>query len=296
MDFEPTKGGIYLAGQREDSMMIKVKGTFVHASVFLFLIMATVMLIITGCFLKPVTYTLTMLEPAGQGVVEPVVSDHQYTEGTVVNLTATPALGWDFDRWEVDGVFYSDDQVTTLTINADKTVKAFFIEEPPVLYILTMLEPAGQGSVIPTVGTHLYDQGTSVNLLAMPEKGWDFEGWFINGEFYSDNPSTSIIINADMTVMAAFVEEVDKVSLYMSRNGQGTVNPPEGGPYEYALGTVVSISATPASNWWFVEWVVDGMYYSDNKNTTLLMDSDKDVLAVFRCNCGYVKFEHLEER
>ena len=244
----------------------------------------------------PVTYTLTMLEPDGQGEVEPAVGSHQYIEGTVVNLTASPAAGWEFDRWEVDGTFYSDEPVTTLTMDADKTVKAFFNEEPPVTYTLTMLEPTGQGSVIPTIGTHLYDQGTSVNLLAMPEKGWDFESWFIDGEFYSDNPSTSILINADMTVMAVFVEEVDKVSLYMSRNGQGTVNPPEGGPYEYDLGTVVNISATPASNWRFVEWVVDGMDYSTDKNTTLLMDSDKDVLAVFRCNCGNVKFEHLEER
>ncbi len=354
--------------------MIKARGTFVRASIIFFLILTTVTLTITGCFLKPVTYTLTMLEPtgqgevepaegdhqyneasvvnltatpavdwdfdrwevdgafyssnptttltmnadknvkaffseeppvtytltmlepAGQGEVEPAVGNHQYIEGTVVNLTATPAVDWDFDRWEVDGAFYSSNPTTTLTMNANKAVKAFFSEEPPVIYTLTMLEPAGQGSVIPTVGTHLYDQGTNVNLLAMPEKGWDFEGWFIDGEFYSDNPSTSIIINADMTAMAVFAEEVDKVDLYMSLNGRGTVDPPEGGPYEYDLGTVVNISATPASNWRFVEWVVDGMDYSTDKNTTLLMDSDKDVLAVFRCNCGNVKFEHMEER
>src|SRR5690606_41203111 len=77
------------------------------------------------------------------------------------------------------------------------------------------------------LGTHLYDQGTNVNLLAMPEKGWDFEGWFIDGEFYSDNPSTSIIINADMTAMAVFAEERSeerRVGKEWSRRGPTYIN------------------------------------------------------------------------
>ncbi|HPB64565.1 MAG TPA: hypothetical protein PLD15_11415, partial [Mesotoga sp.] len=70
--------------------MIKARGTFVRASIIFFLILTTVTLTITGCFLKPVTYTLTMFEPTGQGEVEPTEGDHQYNEASVVNLTATP--------------------------------------------------------------------------------------------------------------------------------------------------------------------------------------------------------------
>ena len=45
----------------------------------------------------PVTHDLTMaVDPTGGGTTDPAVGVHTYTENTVVNITATPALGYAF--------------------------------------------------------------------------------------------------------------------------------------------------------------------------------------------------------
>ncbi|MDY0319771.1 MAG: choice-of-anchor J domain-containing protein [Candidatus Cloacimonadaceae bacterium] len=73
----------------------------------------------------PVFWDLTMLDPAGSGTVTPTPGNHTYIQGTTVTLVAKPGLGW-FDGWEVDGTAYSTDIETTLTMDADHEVQAFF--------------------------------------------------------------------------------------------------------------------------------------------------------------------------
>lgn len=62
--------------------------------------------------------------------------------------------------------------------------------------------------------------------------------------------------------------------------GQGNVslNPPGG---EYVKGEEVEIRAIPSTRWEFNCWIGD-VTSSDNKLTTVIMDSDKSVTAVFR--------------
>jgi hypothetical protein len=73
-------------------------------------------------------YTLTMAMD-GEGTVDPAVGSHTYNENTSVTMTATPADGWVFDAWQLDGSSYSVDAVTTIAMDADKSVIAFFKEE-----------------------------------------------------------------------------------------------------------------------------------------------------------------------
>jgi uncharacterized repeat protein (TIGR02543 family) len=47
-----------------------------------------------------VNHTLTMAaSPSGGGTTDPSAGDHSYQEGSVVNLTATPAVGYVFSNW-----------------------------------------------------------------------------------------------------------------------------------------------------------------------------------------------------
>lgn len=79
---------------------------------------------LTVCGSIPITYTLT-LQVTGQGTLTPNIGSHSYTAGQVVNLTAAPEAGWQFTNWtgEVDDPNLA---ITTITINGDKTVTAFF--------------------------------------------------------------------------------------------------------------------------------------------------------------------------
>ena len=230
------------------------------------------------------THTLTMLEPSGSGNVEPAVGISIYKEGSVVTLVATPSNGWDFDFWQIDGALFSCNSQITITMNASKTAKAFFVEEPPTVFTLTVVEPIGQGSVSPPVGDHTYIEGTSVPLSATPADGWEFEAWYLDGTFYSDSETTSIIMDRDKSVSAEFVQKAEKVTLEIYKYGRGTVSPPEG-TYVYDKGSSVDLSATPDSGYHFEEWLVDGTTY-EVPEITITLEWDTIAQAVFRCNCG----------
>ena len=76
----------------------------------------------------PITYALNLsIDPSGSGSVTLSPSGGTYNSGTTVRLTATPAAGYQFDRWSGDAS--GESSSIEVTISADKTVIANFIPE-----------------------------------------------------------------------------------------------------------------------------------------------------------------------
>ncbi len=76
------------------------------------------------------SYNLTMaVAPTGGGTTDPAVGVHNYTENTVVNITATHNSGYVFDHWEGD-VADANAASTTVTMDANQPVTAHFAEAP----------------------------------------------------------------------------------------------------------------------------------------------------------------------
>jgi len=73
------------------------------------------------------SFNFTMEEPEGEGDVLPAVGDYSYLEGEVVLLRAIPLLGWTFSHWE-GNVVDEDAAETSITMNEDNHVKAFFVQ------------------------------------------------------------------------------------------------------------------------------------------------------------------------
>ncbi|MBF8436975.1 hypothetical protein I0Q91_07800, partial [Halanaerobiaceae bacterium Z-7014] len=120
-------------------------------------------------------YTLTMEEPKGEGTVTPDVGDHEFNDGTVVELKAVPSRGefdgvfasnedqgnvesneiripmWRFSHWEGD-VENRESAETTITMDADKTVRAIFVEDEeivdPETFDVTFVVVDGDGNPI----------------------------------------------------------------------------------------------------------------------------------------------------
>ena len=67
------------------------------------------------------------IEIEGEGRVEIDSDNNKYTAGTEITLEAIPDSGWDFSHWDGD-VADSNSAETTLIINEDKTVTAYFEE------------------------------------------------------------------------------------------------------------------------------------------------------------------------
>jgi len=80
-----------------------------------------------GLYGYNILYSLTVqVNPSEGGTTNPVVGEHSYAENTKVNITATPAAGYEFDNWTGD-VADSNSASTTVTMNGNKTVTANFI-------------------------------------------------------------------------------------------------------------------------------------------------------------------------
>jgi len=74
-------------------------------------------------------YTLTITK-TGQGTVVPAEGVHEYDEGSEVALSATPADGWDFSKWVIDGTDVLSAE-TIVIMSSNRTANAVFVEEEP---------------------------------------------------------------------------------------------------------------------------------------------------------------------
>jgi len=75
-------------------------------------------------------YTLTISSSENGSVVNLSEGSHTYEEDVVVNLVAVADEGYQFDRWEGD-VTDPESASTTIVMNADKSVTAYFEAIPP---------------------------------------------------------------------------------------------------------------------------------------------------------------------
>ncbi|MBD3346450.1 MAG: SUMF1/EgtB/PvdO family nonheme iron enzyme, partial [Chitinivibrionales bacterium] len=218
-------------------------------------------------------YALTS-SVSGSGSITP--SSGTYDEGTVLTLTATPAQGWQFVRWEGDGS--GTIASLELTMDADKNVQAVFSEIPPNEYALTV-SVDGNGTVTPGSGT--YTEGTVVGLAAAPDPGWAFDHW--SGNASGSQTAASVTMDADKSVTGHFVP---LFTLSTSVTGQGSIslNPP-GGTYE--SGAVVVATAAPQVDWFFSGWSGDAT--GNVASIDVTMNTNKSVAATFlHCSEGMV--------
>jgi hypothetical protein len=214
----------------------------------------------------------------GEGRTSPRAGSHTYSVGTVVSLKATPEDGWEFMDWDGD-VADGDSTMTTVTMDEDKHITANFGQDECRLNI----EVEGEGMTSPTPGKHYYTSGTDVNIRAYPEEGWYFMNW--EGDVADeDSERTVVTVDENKTVTAHFAKVVFDLTIDIS--GQGSTVP-EGGKHRYSQDAVVSLKAVPDAGWLFAGWTGD-IADTISEDTTIIMDEDKQVTALFREVTGQV--------
>ena len=153
-------------------------------------------------------YDLTVSCTIGGSTTTPGEGIYPCRPRSVINLVAEPEQGYRFVRWtgDVSTVGNVNTASTTITMHDDYSVTAAFAM-PPIQYNLIIASTAGGSVAAPGEGTFGYDEGTAVNLVAEPERGYDFVGW--NGEVDTiadiEASSTTIGADADYSIKANFV-------------------------------------------------------------------------------------------
>ena len=198
-------------------------------------------------------------------------ADYSFGSGEQVTLEAVPAPGYLFRGW--NGSLTGNTNPTTIGMDCTKQVIASF--SLPSKYQLT-IQVNGGGSTSPPIGTYSYNEKTTVNITAVAEKGWKFDGW--TGTVSDPAPPViRVTADADKTLTANFTRILHKVTIQV--NGQGATIPPAGS-YPYADGTAITISAIPGKGWRFDSWT-GNVADSKSPNAAVTVNSDEVYTANF---------------
>jgi NOL1/NOP2/fmu family ribosome biogenesis protein len=158
-------------------------------------------------------YALT-INTEGEGSVHEEIIQQKttdYPHGTIVQLTANPAEGWEFVEWQ--GAINSTENPTQVTVNEAKEVTAVFEKKTYSLSVST----TGEGSVTKDPDQQEYAYNSTVDLQATPAEGYKFVEW--QGDITGSENPTQITVDEAKEVTAVFEKAV-----VVTKNGK----PPKG--------------------------------------------------------------------
>lgn len=229
--------------------------------------------------------TYTIIATAGEGgSISPsgtVIVPH----GGSQTFTIDPDMGYQIADVLVDGA--SAGAVASYTFEnvvSDHTIHATFTK---LVYTITVSASPAEGGTVSGGGT--YPHGTEVTVTANPNPGWRFLKWTEGGLEVSTQLSYTFTATRDRHLIACFTQITYVLTVQVV--GQGTTTP-AAGEHVYPAGTVVNLSATPATGWKFSHWAGE-VAEPNSPTTTVTMDRDKEVIAVFALNKGDVNLDGM---
>jgi preprotein translocase subunit YajC len=239
---------------------------------------------ITANFAKQ--YSLTISSTEGGSVTTPGEGTRSYEEGDVVKLVATPDTGYGFVSWtgDVSTVANVNAASTSITMNGDYSLMANF--EELAEYDLTTSSTTGGSVTAPGEGTFTYYGGTVVNLVATANSGYYFINWTgdVGTVINVNAPTTAVTMNGNYSITANFGHiPPGKVALTTSSTTGGSVTTPGEGAFLYNVGELVSLVASPAIGYRFVNWTenVGTIANVSAASTTITMNGDYSITANF---------------
>jgi hypothetical protein len=170
---------------------------------------------------------------------------HRYTYGHNVSVTATAYDHYAFYEWKLDGNHYSWNNAITYAVYATHNLQAIFIRDE---YRLTISAGSG-GTTDPSPGNHWYSASSQAQVTADPDAHYSLDHWNLDEEYYSDNTTIWVTMNADKTLQAIFVR--DEYCLTVSAGSGGTTTNPSPGSYWYDVSTQAYVTADPDEDYNF---------------------------------------------
>jgi hypothetical protein len=231
-----------------------------------------------------------------------------YIAGSGVTLTAPlfSPIATVFHQWQSsDGRHNSTNLSVSFVMQADLAMTAVYVV-PPRLTVTSMSPPSGVTIVVsvPDMYTGFTDgnttffrdyfPNTTVTLIAPAgAPGSTFSRWMKDGVDYSFSATTTVTIAVNTTMTAVFSPRTlyvrssgpgSGVSITVSPNdiyGNGSADTPfDLRYYDGATVTLTGVQTAPNGNV-FEKWQRDGIDYSTNRTTSVTMDIDYTMLAVY---------------
>ena len=217
-----------------------------------------------------VYYTITAsANPAAGGNV---TGGGTYMQGASCTLTATANTGYTFTNWtKNDGTVVSNNATYTFNVTESGAYAANFTLNS---YMVTASANPTEGGTVTGGGT--YNHGQNITLTAMANEGYTFTGW---SDGVTTNPRT-ITVTGPATYVANFELQSFNITVSADPTEGGTVS--GGGTYNY--GSSVTLTATPAAGYAFINWTKNGTVVSTNATYILNVTEGGTYVAHFSQN------------
>lgn len=210
------------------------------------------------------TYTLTYAAGTGGSITgtSPQTVNHG-ASGTAV--TAVPNTGYHFVKWSDDVTTASR---TDANVTANITVTAQF-----AINAYTLTYTAGAGGTITGTSPQTVNHGANgTAVTAVPNTGYHFVKW---SDDLITATRTDVNVTANITVEAQFSINTYMLTLEVSPDNSGTVT----GAGTYQEGHNVTITATAAEGYQFLNWRYEGAVISDQTTFTYVMPAQNVTLV-----------------
>ncbi|MBP5257406.1 MAG: Ig-like domain-containing protein [Prevotella sp.] len=193
---------------------------------------------LVGAATQVTKYVLTtqVLPSAEAGSITREPELEQYKEGATVTLKATKNFGYRFKEWQdATGAVVSTDATTTVTMDAEKTMKAVFEAVPTYKVTTNVVAKDSRGderafggiTLTPNDHNNYYEAGTVVTATANTSGVVSFTNW-------EDNSTTverTITVNQDITITANY-EVQDFIAVFdASKTANYAYNTTAGYPF-----------------------------------------------------------------
>lgn len=243
--------------------------------------------ILTAIFQPAKTHvTLTLsASPSEGGKI--VYDGGVYPFGTDVFVEAEANEGYVFKHWQVNGVVVSTRRFFTYKVVVDTELVAVFEEsdgevENKYEFLLLDINPKESGTLSGT-GSGSYKLGSPIAVKAIPNTGYEFRHWMMNGDVVSTNTDYTFNLTTRTLLTAIFQPAKTLVTLTLN------VSPLEGGKIvqgagDYYYGTEVIIVAKAVEGYVFKHWEMNGVIISASSYFFYKMLTDTELVAVFEKN------------
>ena len=196
-----------------------------------------------------------------------------YKEGAEVVLKALPAANHTFEGWYENGEKIGSDPVISLVASSDRRIVAQF---EPFVEIAAEVAPPEGGRVR---GAGFYQKGSEVVLTAVPNPGYEFDYWLMDGEQVPGVPARYSFTAGESHLFEAVFRKVNEYTVNISSSLPGAGFVSGGGTFNE--GTRVTVFAIPKADYRFVGWTENGEVVSSDSSYTFTLDLDRSLVANF---------------
>jgi uncharacterized repeat protein (TIGR02543 family) len=201
-----------------------------------------------------------------------------YNNGTTVNAVATPNPGYIFNDWTENGTSVSTSSSYQFIVSGNRTLVAHFSVIPSNQFSVSLSSnPAAGGS---TIGSGLFNSGTSVTVNANQNSGYSFTNWTEGATVVSSSSNYTFTINSNRILVANFITVApEQYSVFLSSNPAAGGSTTGGGAYN--SGASVTVTANPNSGYTFTNWKEGATVVSSSANYTFTISANRTLVANF---------------